>query len=213
MRRFSHWTPRYFYDRLSLALYEKAHPGEPWIAQEATAFLSTWLRSNDAGFEFGSGRSSLWLASRVARLTSVEHDSAWHGIVKGKRASLKNVDSRLFPQEASFDEDCLESPYSACVSEAADASLDFVLVDGIFRGACALASLPKLRPGGILIVDDCQRYIVYPTRSPYPVDEAGLPPAWRSFAKLTASWRRAFFVNGVSDTAVLFKPGSEETAS
>jgi predicted O-methyltransferase YrrM len=58
-------------------------------------------------------------------------------------------------------------PYINAITSIEDNSLDFVLVDGKQRAQCALASLMKLRPGGILIVDDVHRY--FPAESSLPM--------------------------------------------
>jgi predicted O-methyltransferase YrrM len=42
---------------------------------------------------------------------------------------------------------------AAIVSEP-DASLDFVVVDGWYRPVCARAALSKLKPGGLLLIDN-----------------------------------------------------------
>ena len=39
-------------------------------------------------------------------------------------------------------------------SELADASVDFVVIDGHYRQACVLAALPKIKPGGRLLIDN-----------------------------------------------------------
>ena len=72
----SHRTPRYVYHRTRQLCYERAHPDEPWLTPAAIGLLATLLRPADTGAEFGSGRSTLWFAARVAALTSVEHDTA-----------------------------------------------------------------------------------------------------------------------------------------
>jgi len=41
--------------------YEKTHPDAPWLTAHAIAFLVDWLRPEDTGVEWGSGRSTLWL--------------------------------------------------------------------------------------------------------------------------------------------------------
>jgi predicted O-methyltransferase YrrM len=46
--------------------------------------------------------------------------------------------------------------YVAQIAEYPDQHFDFCLVDGHYRQACILAAMPKLRPGGLLIVDDSQ---------------------------------------------------------
>jgi hypothetical protein len=74
-------------------------------------------------------------------------------------AGLSNVDLRLVPLEHAdaetyaFDYPVL--PASAAAIEAVpDASLDFVVVDGWYRPVCTRAALSKLKPGGILLIDN-----------------------------------------------------------
>lgn len=77
MRAFRHWTPRYARDRLADMAYQRTHPDAPWLTAHAVSILSTWLKPTDVGFEWGSGRSTVWFAQRVHRLCSVEHDASW----------------------------------------------------------------------------------------------------------------------------------------
>ena len=44
--------------------------------------------------------------------------------------------------------------YVAVFNEFEDGSLDFVVVDGHYRQACILAALPKLKVGGLLMLDN-----------------------------------------------------------
>ena len=64
----SHRTPRYVYHRTRQLFYERAHPADPWLTPAAIGLLATLLRPADTGAEFGSGRSTLWFAARVAEL-------------------------------------------------------------------------------------------------------------------------------------------------
>lgn len=49
----------------------------PWITYPATIMLKRIVAPNHNVFEFGCGNSSLWWASRVASVISVEHDEDW----------------------------------------------------------------------------------------------------------------------------------------
>jgi len=53
-----------------------------------------------------------------------------------------------------------------------ESSLDFILIDGKKRDSCALAALPRIKPGGIIIVDDVHRYIARtkPSHAPFARD-------------------------------------------
>jgi hypothetical protein len=43
------------------------------------------------------------------------------------------------------------------VADQGDASLDLVIVDGRARVACGLAAMAKVKPGGMLLLDDSDR--------------------------------------------------------
>ena len=94
LKRFCHLTPRYVWNRLKAALHERWSPDLPWLTCDAVFILSTMLRPSDVGLEWGSGRSTIWLAERVKRLTSMEHDPGWHEMVSHglAEAGISNVE-------------------------------------------------------------------------------------------------------------------------
>ena len=51
-------------------------PDRPWRTFDAVARLDGLIRSDWRMVEFGSGKSTLWFAERVASLHSIEHDPA-----------------------------------------------------------------------------------------------------------------------------------------
>lgn len=210
MRTTSHWTPRYVFDRARLFTHEFMNPAQPWLTRDAVAALDTMLSSNDVGFEFGSGRSTVWFANRVKRLTSVEHDKAWFESVSGALRSeeVRNVDYRW--ADAMERDPASASNYVDGVAKLADGSLDFVLVDGLFRGVCVEASISKLRAGGLLIIDDVGRYIIdQQSNSPdarrlrASIDD---DPLWWRIGSQLRSWRHLWTTDGVTDTAIFIKP-------
>lgn len=161
MRLRNLFRPLYIAGRLQNWLYEKCHPDHPWLAPGAIRWLEENLRPDMHGFEWGSGRSTLWFAGRIAALTSIESDAAWFDQVARKvgEAGLTNVGLRHIPLEHAA-ADTYRDDYdplpanAAAILDHADASLDFVVVDGWYRPVCARAALPKLRPGGILLIDN-----------------------------------------------------------
>jgi predicted O-methyltransferase YrrM len=193
--------PRYVVDRISILRFEHSHPDAPWLTSEAINILSTWLRSSDRGLEFGSGRSTIWFSKRVSHLVSVESNPEWFGKVKDMLHGVSNVDLRHFPDESS---------YAAVTKEFAPQSLDFVLVDGIARAACAHGAIPLLKPGGILILDNANWFLPCTTRSPKsrrPGDNTTLDAAsWDDFLVKVASWRHIWTCSGVTDTALWVRP-------
>jgi predicted O-methyltransferase YrrM len=149
------------------------------------------------GLEFGSGRSTRWLARRVESLISVEHVEDWHRVVRQQlgQASIQNVDVRMIPldhAEAQPEQAHYETTprYVAVLDEAVDGSLDFVLVDGHYRSACIRKCLTKIRCGGLLVVDDTN---LWATAGGPPV-----PPEWDCVDSST---------NGTKTAQILRRPG------
>ena len=169
--------------------------------------LGNWLRPEDVGLEWGSGRSTLWFAQRTSQLVSVEHDETWYQTVASKlrNRSLQNVVYKLRTAEAD---------YVAAAQDISPVSLDFCLVDGIARDSCALASLPLLKPSAILILDNCNWYLPSASRSPSSrtEDEGAATAGWKLFLQETSSWRRVWTTSGVTDTCLFVKPLSNGTS-
>lgn len=167
VRRMRHRTPPYIYNRTKLLLYERGHCDDPWLTSAAIRLLSSLLRPADHGVEFGSGRSTVWFAQRVAALTSVEHDGQWYETIsaKLKERRLTNVDYILAPldQPLALGD---RSEYARTALAFADASMDFALVDGAYREHSAKFILPKIKSGGMLIIDNVNWYL--PSQSPAP---------------------------------------------
>jgi len=190
-------------------LIEKRHPDWPWLTAASIQILSSWLRPTDIGFEWGSGRSTLWFARRIRKLISVEHDPKWYNKISHvlREDNITNVEYYLMECDEQV-EDPVHSPYVKIVDNFADFSFDFVLVDGILRAHCTLAALPKIRPGGILIIDNANRY--FPSNSVSPGSrkptEGPASEEWAIVAKRLEDWRCIWTTNGVTDTALYLKP-------
>jgi predicted O-methyltransferase YrrM len=201
LRKFGHWTPQYIYDRLKLAAYERTHPTAPWLTRTMVELLASWLRPEDQGFEWGSGRSTIWFAERVASMVSVEHNPEWHRRVSAelKGKGIKNVDYYLRQDE---------DAYSRMTSNFSPSSFDFCLVDGVARDRCALSALPLVRPGGIVIVDNCNWFLPTDTRSPFSRGPEQGPDTefWATYQDSVKGWRTIWTTNGVFDTALWVKP-------
>jgi predicted O-methyltransferase YrrM len=212
MRSFRHWTPFYVRDRLLLKAHEWRHPADPWIGRSTVAFLRMWLRKTDCGLEWGSGRSTLWFGHHVGHLLSVEHDPVWAERVRTmlREAGLtERVDYRLCEAGPGSTPGTMPS-YLRVADELAPESLDFCLVDGALREQCARAAIAKLKPGGLLIVDNIERYFPREPKSRAPNARSpadGFANAgWRDFADNVSSWRCLWTSDGVTDTACWIKP-------
>jgi predicted O-methyltransferase YrrM len=205
-----HRTPRYVYNRTRQLLYERAHPNAPWLTPAAIRLLETLLRPTDRGAEFGSGRSTLWFAARVAALTSVEHEAQWRRAVAVDLASrgLVNVDYVLAPEDQPVERGG-DSSYARTALRFPEESLDFALIDGQYRDHTAQFILPKIKPGGMLIIDNVNWYLPCQSKSPNSRTAALGPatPVWEKVWAELAQWRTIWTSSGVWDTAIFLKPG------
>jgi hypothetical protein len=208
VRSFAHWTPRYLFDRMLEKLYRHRHADLPWLTPLANQILIANLRDTDHGAEFGSGKSTIWFSKRVASLVSIEHNPLWYEKVKRELELLgkSNVTYLFRPQKPG--ENPLQSDYVREAYKIADSSLDFALVDGIYRDACVCALLNKIAPGGLLIIDNINLYLPSTSRCPNSVhpDKPPVTPLWGQVYDRLKQWRCIWTSNGVSDTAIFFKP-------
>lgn len=200
--------------RLVQYRFQRTYPDAPWITQGAVYALATWLRPTDMAFEWGSGRSTLWLARRVRHLVSIEHDPGWHSKVRdmlqGEKLETK-VEALQIPCNLRNESIPISHPYPEAIQSVSDASLDLVLVDGKLRLSCLLLALPKLRPGGLLVLDNAQRYLPNhflgkPTSLKWG-RTAPLSPDWDRVVSLLASWRQIHTSDGINDTLLCLKAG------
>lgn len=140
--------------------FEEAHPDLPWLVPDSIGPIEDILRPEFLCFEWGAGRSTLWLARRVHHVISVEGRRDWLNHVArmvadaglSDKVTLKGCDVTT---EFDFDEDEVLR-YAGAIGEVPDHSLDFILVDGHFRDACVNAAVGKLRAGGYLVIDNTE---------------------------------------------------------
>ena len=181
--------------RVQYWIYEKQNPDKPWLCPGTIRFLDSALTKEMIGVEFGSGRSTHWLAKRMKRLISIEHFRPWYETVQKQieDSSLSNVDYRLIPLDHPESEPEREHyeplpKYVSWLQDVQDETYDFVLVDGHYRTTCIRESLPKLKLGGMLVVDDVEMW--------YRQNGPPVPETWECIdsstngLKTTKIWRR-----------------------
>jgi len=208
-RSFSHWSLRYLFDRLVEKSYRRQHPDVPWVAPAAVEFLAGYLTPSDNMLEFGSGRSTLWFAHRVGHITSVEHNPEWYKRIEQKIAEkgMTNITYLLRPKQEET-VPAKDTHYVQATQAITPSSLDIVLVDGTYRAQCVLQSLPLLKAGGILVIDNVNRYLPSDSIAPNSrsMQQGPIDAEWQQALVQIGSWRFFWTSNGVSDTAVYFKP-------
>jgi predicted O-methyltransferase YrrM len=152
-------------------------PERPWIVPAAIGWLRRRIRPDWSVLELGSGRSTAWLAARADRLLSLEDNAFWHQRTREslERAGVANVDLRLRRVE----------DFPAEIAPLPHAGFDLVVVDflessEVTRIDCIHDVREKVRPGGLLLLDDSDR------------------PGYAEAFELLSGWRFRTFV-GVKD--------------
>ena len=169
------------------------------------------MTAKSTGFEWGSGRSTIWFAQRVKAIHSAEHDKHWFKKVSNElaRKDLLNVTINMIPLNVRQGQDYVHA-FDTLIPPP-----DFILVDGKLRDLCALRSLNLLKPGGMLIVDNINRFLPSDSRSPESVPKFDKPSSdnWDKFDQITSNWCKVWTCDGITDTALFFKPLSQEEIS
>ncbi len=150
----------------------------PWISFPAIDLLSKTLGPADRVFEYGGGGSTLFWIDRVAEVVTVEHDAEWFNALKDRMKGEQRADwtglersavsGDLVPAPDPSDPDHYASSdanyahmnfkaYASAIDAYPDGHFDVVMVDGRARTSCLVHALPKLRKGGLLILDNAER--------------------------------------------------------
>ena len=188
------------------------HPDVPWLTRQAIEIIDDRLKPGDIGLEWGSGRSTVWLAKRVAHLTSIEHNDYWYKRINKTlcEKGIENVEllyAQLEPKKTGQPE------YVRLAAQQPKVSLDFVLVDGRLRDQCTQAALQLLKPGGMLIIDDAARYIQHDFCCPQSVvaQNGHLSQLWSKIAtELQELGAEVIWTSdGVTATVFYFMPAGK----
>ena len=144
--------------------------GRPWITFEATRAISRVLKPSMKVFEYGTGGSTLFFASRVARVVSVENDPAWFEVMQARLRDRPNVEISLAPGEPAAGPEDEAYPsrsassqhltfrrYVQSIDRFPDGHFDVLLVEGRSRPAAFFRGEPKVKVGGMIVLDDSTR--------------------------------------------------------
>lgn len=135
--------PRYVamaFQRVAL----RKQPDLPWWTLKVVERVEELLQADWKVVEFGSGMSTRWLGERIGWLLSIEHDPEWFQRVRPTLPPNVRYELR---DGASY----------ATLDDLDDGSIDFAVVDGLFRSSCVEVVLPKLKRGGYLYLDNTDK--------------------------------------------------------
>jgi hypothetical protein len=189
--------------------YQKKNPDAPWISPGSIYVLKQILDKNMVGFEFGSGRSTVFYAELLNHITAIEHFKPWFSKVETllESKAIKNTSLKLIEANGDAPSQHLSSEmqlfisaddypvkdevfknYINALDEFPNSHFDFIAVDGRARLSCVLKSIGKLKQGGFLLLDNSERKRYQPA--------------------LTAlkDWSKIFTTTGLTDTTIWMKP-------
>lgn len=110
-------------------------------------FICERLNNQMTIFEYGSGNSTLFFASIVKEVYSVEHNKSWYYYLKYK-----------LPQNCHLQFIALEYDGKYSIApQLTNKKFDIVIVDGRDRVNCMKQSIQSLNDGGVIILDDSER--------------------------------------------------------
>lgn len=200
-----HYTLTFIYNRFKQKIYEIKNPDTPWMTSQSIKLLDQLITKDDNGVEYGSGRSTFWFAQRCKHLTSFEHNEIWFEIVNKKLSLLRNLNVIYKLKE--LNDNPLNSEYYKSIDSFKDLTLDFVIVDGKYRDIVALKAINKLKMGGLLILDNAERYLPNNLNVPESIsnDMENVEANWGKFINKVEKWRKIWTTNGVTTTLLLIK--------
>jgi predicted O-methyltransferase YrrM len=188
-------------------------PAYPWINAGAVRYLRAHLAPDMRVLEFGGGRSTIYFSRLAGSLVTVEHNEKWRRKVAAliERFGAANVTLTFLPPGAQAADGVARPPawehvgmtprrpefaaYFDHILGYPDEHFDVVLVDGRARVECALNAMDKIKPGGLLVLDNSE---------------------WEKYdpvSRAMAAWTRRDFENGVWRTTIFRKPAPGRQAA
>ena len=116
----------------------------PWMNYHVIEFLEQRLNEDMTMFEYGSGNSTMFYASKVGYVKSIETDEGWYSYVRDSMP--QNVDLELFRHggEANYCE----------IAGQQDQKYDMVVVDAEERTECLMHADKAVTERGVVLLDD-----------------------------------------------------------
>ncbi len=150
----------------------------PWLTFPAIDVLSQCLTKKSKVFEYGGGGSTLFFLDKAGSVVTVEHDKEWFDLLKDRASESQNSDwepklilpeikdtsaqldfanpDDYYTSDENFVNNTFRS-YVGFIDKFEDRYFDIILVDGRARPSCLKHAIPKLKKGGLLILDNAER--------------------------------------------------------
>tara|TARA_B100000902_G_C27313077_1_gene919590 strand:+ start:2431 stop:3057 length:627 start_codon:yes stop_codon:yes gene_type:complete len=203
-RSFSHWTPRYIFNRVRQFIYYKNHKNLPWLNKDGNDYLNKIIHHDWKVIEFGAGQSSGFFLKKIQKLISIEHNYEFYK--KIKKNNLDHIKNNKFIFHYLKE----KKDFLNFINSLDDESVDMVFVDSIFRYLVTSNILDKIKIDGFLILDNVNRFI--PTNTHTPVDSGRkknefLDNKWEKLfkEKIFKKFETKITSDGISDTGFFVK--------
>jgi precorrin-6B methylase 2 len=116
----------------------------PWLTYPAIEFIQRRINKEMSVFEYGCGGSTLWWASRVKEVISIEHDKDWYQRI------LPTIPNNVMLEYVELE---YGGKYSQQIFKY-KCRFDIVVIDGRDRVNCGLNAINALKPGGVIVWDN-----------------------------------------------------------
>ena len=119
----------------------------PWVTYSFIKFIDERLTRDMDIFEYGSGNSTLWYASRVNSVTSIENDIEWYEKIKETLPSNAEIYYEKLVYGGKY------SKYITTIKK----QFHIVIVDGRDRINSIKNSINYATDDGVIVLDDSDR--------------------------------------------------------
>jgi len=134
-------------------------PFQPLLSAAANEYFETLLTPDSIVCEYGAGKGTVWLAQRVKKVITIEHDLIWFHAVKSALDKLNlEPDLRLISLETEGSLSLAEEKYTTFLLQFPDDYFDIIYLDG-WRPSRIMApshAKSKVKPLGWIVVDNLE---------------------------------------------------------
>lgn len=131
----------------------------PWYNAKLISFLEAFLKEDFVVFEYGGGASTLFYASKVRKVCTIETRLLWLNFVLENLAlNMQNGGELLSDNiEIRLCENGNLPNFAKEIANFSEKKFDIIVVDSRDRSKCIQESVNHLNDGGIIILDNSER--------------------------------------------------------
>lgn len=143
----------YFRSAFKMAAVSKNGQPIPWYTYPSIQFLKHRSYSDKHVLEFGGGQSTLWWASRAARVVTIEGDRDWYDKIKG---SMPDNVELFYVSTEDVKRSVLQ--VTQVLEDRPFTKYDVIVIDGLHRFELIPIALNYVKDDGIVVCDNAEGY-------------------------------------------------------